>query len=903
MTSPGGHVGRASIEVTADTDGLTEEITRGTVLAAERAENSSEFQASAERVGEGFGEHAGSSAMDSFGRQIQRDANGRWREVATGRFVDMGNDIGEKTGDAIGKKTESSLTKRIRSLGSRLAPAWLQTIAVWVGLIGPPALQLAAVLAPAVGLLGALIPLAIGGAAAMGVLKASFLGVGQAIKDMNGPADTFNKDLAKLSPNARSFVLEMKKLSPVLHDLQQGLQNTFFGAIRGDLTRLGTVTLPIISRGLYSIAGGLGNIADKLARVLTTRKNAGALLTILFQFGNALHTIGDALPLFVSGLLTIGKDAVPLISDGADAFQRFAFWFDKTIQDADRTGKLQAFFKSAEEALHQIFVIGKDAWSIVSSLLDAAGKAGGGQAVIGVLTTIANVLRSLDKSGALTEVFNVINTFFAVLGKAIGPLIGPFSEFILLLGKDLATDLIALTPTLLNLVNNGIIPLLQFVSANLPTFNSWVLGVIKLVNVLTSNATVVKAVVAVLTGWFLAVKIFAAAKWIDALATSLLEKLVPALVATDVAADANPVGALVLAVEALIAGVVLLTLYLIDLNRKTDFIGKTGTALKKAGLAVWHFIQDVGDSIGTFFTKTVPGWWNGFVSWLQGLPAKVGNALEAVAKAALEALGVEIGLGLAAVLKGPGLLVEGIGKLTIAAGGAAKDLGLAIYHGFLDGVSGLVSGFEGVVGSVLGAFSAFGKQMAYAASKTAHGIADFFEGGWKTVLSDIASIPGRIGKFGDKIFNAGLSLISRFFVGLEHGADKIGSVAKGIYDDLKGYLNKAINVINSGINKVGKFFPGGLPNIPHLALGAFVTSPTIALIGERNPEVVLPTDNPARAAQLLRQSGLAAQLSMNTPNVNVLVKIGERDITDIVSTEVAAANEETAMALSHGSRG
>lgn len=903
MTSPGGHVGRASIEVTADTDGLTEEITRGTVLAAERAENSSEFQASAGHVGEAFGQHAGSAAMDSFGNEIRRDANGRWREVATGRFVNMGNEIGEKTGDAIGKKTESSLTKKIKSLGSRLAPAWLQTIAVWVGIIGPPALQLAAVLAPAVGLLGALIPLAIGGAASMGVLKAAFLGVGQAIKDMNGPADAFNKDLAKLSPNARSFVLEVKKLSPVLHGLQQGLQDTFFGAIKGDLTKLGSTTLPIISRGLYNIAGGLGEMADKLARALTTRKNAGALLTILFQFGSALHTVGKSLPLLVGGLLTIGKDAVPLIGDGADAFERFAFWFDKTIQDADRTGKLQAFFKSAEEALHQIFVIGKDAWIIVSSLLDAAGKAGGGGAIIGVLTTIANLIQSLDKSGALTEVFNVINTFFSVLGKALGPLIGPFSEFILLLGKELAGDLVALTPTLLNLVNNGIVPLLKFVTDNLPAFNGFVLAVISLMNTITSNATVVKIVVAALLGWFLAVKVFAAAKWIDTLARSLLEKLVPALIATDAAADANPLGALVLAIEAVIAGIILLALYLTDLNKKYDWIGKTGTALKKASLAVWHFIQGVGDAIGTFFTKTVPGWWDSFVNWLEGLPTKLGDGLKAIGKAALEALGIEIGLGLAAILKGPGLLVQGLGQLAIDAGHAAAGVGLAIYNGMISGLSGLASFFNGVVDGIEGAFADFGRVLLSGAKKTAGGISDFFSGGWKTVLSDIGKIPGQIAGFGDKLFNAGLNLIARFFVGLEHGADKIGNVAKGIYDDLKGYLNKAIDVVNSGINKVGKFFPGGLPNIPRLAMGAFVTSPTIALIGERNPEVVLPTDNPARAAQLLRQSGLAAQLSMNTPNVNVLVKIGERDITDIVSTEVAAANEETAMALSHGSRG
>lgn len=902
MTSPGGEVGKVSLEVTADTDGLAEEIKRGTVLAAERAENSSEFQASAKKVGEGFGKNAGNSATDEFGKQIQRDANGRWREVATGKFVNFGNDVGKKTGDAIGKETENSLTKKVKSFGSLLAPAWLKTIALWVGIIGPPALQLASVLAPAVGLLAEIIPLAIGGAASMLILKAAFNGVGQAIKDMNTPA--FAKDLAKLSPSARSFVLEIKKASPALKALQQDIQETFFSNIKGDFTSLIKTTLPGIDRGIINISSAFGILADQFAKAFTNPKNISNLNKILFIFGNTIYDIAQGIKPLIHGILQLGADAVPVLDDGAAAFEKFAMWFDRVITDANRTGKLQAFFVTAEGALKQIFIIGQDAWRIVAGLLDAAGKAGGGGAVIGVLTTIANLIQSLDKSGALTAVFKVFNDVFGVLGKLIAPLIGPFSDLVLLLGKELSGDLVTLTPALLNLVNKGIVPLLKFVTANLPTFNSWVLAVIKLVDVLTSNGTLVKGVLAAFIAWFLAVKVFAAAKLVDTLATSLLSKLVPALIATDAAADANPIGALVLAVEAVIAGIILLTVYLVDLNRKTDFIGKTASALKSAALAVWHFIQDVGAAIGNFFTTTVPGWWNAFVAWLDTVPDMIGNGLKDLVHAILEAIGIEIGLGLAAIMKGPGLIVSALESLAILGGKLAKDAGLAIYHNFLDGLSGAKKDFQSLLSSIGGAFADFGRQMEYAAKTTAHAVADFFEGGWKTVLSDIASVPGRISKFGDKLQSAGDNLIGRFFSGLGHGADKIGDVAKGIYEDLKGYLNRAISTINSGINKVGKFFPGGLPNIPHLANGAFVTSPTLALIGERNPEVVLPTDNPARAAQLLRQSGLAATLGIAAAtNTYVTVKIGERDITDIVSTEVAAANDETAMAMAHGSRG
>lgn len=895
MTSP---LGDAFIEAHADTHELAPELTAGTKRAAEEAEAATrdDFVKLGEKTGETTG--------DNFGRTFIRDAAGRLHDAKTGAFAKesdaVGHVIGEKIGKAAGDSTESTLKKKISNLGSLLAPAWLKTIAVWVAVIAPAALQLAAVLAPAVGLLAEIIPLAVGGAASMLILKAAFNGVSQAIKDMNAPG--FAKDLAKLSPSARSFVLEIKKAQPVLKALQQQIQEAFFSKIKGDFSDLINTTLPAVRRGITNIASSFGDLADAFAGGFTSSLNISYLDKILFQFGTTIHDLSEGIHPLITGLLQLGDAAVPLLDDGALAFKTFAFWFEKTIADSYHTGQLQAFFVTAESALKQIYLIGKDAWEIVSGLLDAAGKAGGGGAIIGVLTTIANVIQQLDKSGALTSVFTVFNTFFGVLGKVIGPLIGPFSEFVLLLGKELSGDLVALTPALLNLVNNGIVPLLQFVTANLPTFNSWVLAVIKLVDILTANGPLIKTVLAGFIAWFLAVKVFAVAKWIDTLATSLLEKLVPALIATDAAADANPVGALVLAVEAVIAGVILLTAYLIDLNRKTDFIGKTGDALKSAALATWHFIEDVGTAVSDFFTKTIPGYWDSFINWAEGLPARLGNALKTLAKAALEALGIEIGLALAAILHGPQLLEEALGRLAIAGAGLAKDAGLAIYHGFLDGVNGLISDFEGVIGSVINAFKAFGSQMEYAAKQTAHGIADFFEGGWKTVLSDIASIPGKIGKFGDKLFDAGVNLISRFFVGLEHGGDKIGEVAKGIYNDLKGYLNKAISAINSGINKVGHFFPGGLPNIPHFAGGAYVTSPTLALIGERAPEVVLPTDDPRKALSLLRQSGLSNVLNMGGPSFNVMVKIGDRDITDIVDTSVASANDDTAMALTHGAR-
>ena len=66
----------------------------------------------------------------------------------------------------------------------------------------------------------------------------------------------------------------------------------------------------------------------------------------------------------------------------------------------------------------------------------------------------------------------------------------------------------------------------------------------------------------------------------------------------------------------------------------------------------------IGSTIADFFTKTIPGWWDGFVAWLTSLPAKIGSLMTSLANTVLESIGVAIGLAIAAIVKGPDLVWE-----------------------------------------------------------------------------------------------------------------------------------------------------------------------------------------------------------------------------------------------------
>jgi hypothetical protein len=120
----------------------------------------------------------------------------------------------------------------------------------------------------------------------------------------------------------------------------------------------------------------------------------------------------------------------------------------------------------------------------------------------------------------------------------------------------------------------------------------------------------------------------------------------------------------------------------------------------------------------------------------------------------------------------------------------------------------------------------------------------------------------------------------------------------GLPKAIKGAFNSAIGAWNrlsftfptwefTVLTK--KFTVGGwrvdTPNIPLLAAGGVTTAPTLAGIGERGSEAVLPMTD--RRAMAMVASAIADAGGSGAPVVQVW--IGDREITDIVRVEMRSA--------------
>lgn len=112
-----------------------------------------------------------------------------------------------------------------------------------------------------------------------------------------------------------------------------------------------------------------------------------------------------------------------------------------------------------------------------------------------------------------------------------------------------------------------------------------------------------------------------------------------------------------------------------------------------------------------------------------------------------------------------------------------------------------------------------------------------------------------------KIKNLGQNLVTKLGEGLSGLKSKFTSMFRdplngviglinNMIDRINGYLNISVNgTLASVLNALGIGVSGGyyqlfsIPNIPQLAAGGIVDSPTIAMVGERGKEAVVPLEN------------------------------------------------------------
>lgn len=578
-------------------------------------------------AGEEMGAEAGKGASESFGSEFTRGADGKLRD-SRGEFVKDSETMGEKAGDGAGRKFSTSFAKATGKGGGKDSSTFGKALglisakATIVGLASaaatPGVLQLTAALVPAAGVAAGL-PAALGAAGvAMGTFKVATAGVSDAIgKGFTGNAKQAQKALDSLPPAARNAAKSVIALKPAIDRLRASVSERFFRPIVDDVTPLARKLLPLLRTEMSRLAGPLGGIGEQF---LQTARKTKVLNTIPVLFNNTrvsviyLRQAIQPLTFALAAVIKATAKALPRLSAG---FVDLAKKISAFIQNASASGAVYRVFQDGITTVKQLAGILINVASILHSVFAAATSQGSSllanlQSLTG---EVAAFLKSAQGSAALTSLFGTLATFGQALRTSLGAVLPAIAQSLQILGPALA----AVAGPAAQLVV-ALAPLLPiFTGIAVTTIERLTPAIATLSGLLARHAGVVKALAGVVVAFLavqkltnLAIGVQAAGGVLAYLKTIKLVTVATRIwagvqAAFNIVMDANPIALAVIAIAALVAGIV--------------YAYKHSETFRNIVLAVWGAIKTA--------IKATVDWITG-VAW----PAIV-KAWQAIAAAGL----------------------------------------------------------------------------------------------------------------------------------------------------------------------------------------------------------------------------------------------------------------------------
>lgn len=306
---------------------------------------------------------------------------------------------------------------------------------VQAGALGVQLLGIVPVLAQ-IGTLAAALPaLIVTSIAAVGILKAAFAGVGDALKEaLSGDLEKFNEALEKLSPQAKEFAIAFRNIVPALKAVQQGIQDAFFANNLQDL-------FPALVRGMRSLVPTLnqistqfGGAARQVLRFATSGETISLLRGALNLLQRSLINLTPAIQPVLQALRDVGRVGLeflePMSLRVAELAQNFANWLSTAANGGQLLGWMQEAVGTLA-TLRDIVLLFGDA---LIGVLGIAEETGGG--LLGTLKTLAQTANdfvdSFEGQEAIRGIFTglletarqlapVITTLASAVGSALGP--------------------------------------------------------------------------------------------------------------------------------------------------------------------------------------------------------------------------------------------------------------------------------------------------------------------------------------------------------------------------------------------------------------------------------------------------------------------------------------------------
>lgn len=268
------------------------------------------------------------------------------------------------------------------------------------------------------------------------------------------------------------------------------------------------------------------------------------------------------------------------------------------------------------------------------------------------------------------------------------------------------------------------------------------------------------------------------------------------------------------------------------------FVETVWSAIQTAAEVAWEII---GTIIGVVVSAITT-----YIEVYKTIILAVWTAIRAAAEVAWNIIrrAIEIVVGIITrVIEVYRTIVVGIWNTIRSAGETAFGIIRSAFERMTNGIRNLINGAKTIIEGVWTAIRS--------AAETAFGIVS---SAWDTVTSGIRTAIEGARDFVTGAFDKIKDTADRVFGGIGRAISGAFSTA---VSGAKNVINPFIRTINRAIDGLNKVPWVNIPKIPELANGGIIGGPTVAMIGEAGAEAVIPLSRPRRAMQLMEQSGLA----------------------------------------------
>lgn len=393
----GNVLGRAYIEVHADTAPFAKELGVEVEKIAQAADKSGKTRRAGEKIAESFTAgirrrlgNAEKSVLGDIVRLFTGGGNGNRRS----QFLKIGRDLGSSLMSGLTGvlKGVGGIIPAIGSSIGNVGRSGPLSIIIGLGIVAliPAIIALVQQFAALVNVIY-LIPAAVGAAAAVIVpLIAAFQGLGGAISAViSGDPDKINEALKTLTPSAKKFVQEFQKIMPLFKQLRDVAQEAFFKQIAGDLTGFFKAVGPTLAAGFKEIATSAGKIADSFFKLFSS-PTGKAFFDSMFKLGDVfLMTIGPGLVNLSAGLLNLSTATAGPLGDLFTAIGNGLTKFGNFLTNLAQSGEAKDLIDHFRTALDKLIELGSGTWDLIKAILGSA-----------------------DARGAATEFFNLLIQVF-----------------------------------------------------------------------------------------------------------------------------------------------------------------------------------------------------------------------------------------------------------------------------------------------------------------------------------------------------------------------------------------------------------------------------------------------------------------------------------------------------------